>query len=192
MVCLAAHQQCRTTRFAPFTAASPLPSSRPALRSLHRQQQRRAASATTTRTAAAAASNSSSAPPAEADVVVVGAGLAGLNAARTLRKAGLNPVVLEASDGVGGRVRTDKVDGFLLDRGFQIYLTGAVCEGFLLLLLGGDCCVLCVWSLSADAQGNCVSVVVCQWQLELCPTSTPNLTSLAPTLLNEQLSARRT
>lgn len=57
-------------------------------------------------------------------MVVVGAGLAGLNAARTLRKAGLNPVVLEASDGVGGRVRTDKVDGFLLDRGFQIYLTG--------------------------------------------------------------------
>jgi phytoene dehydrogenase-like protein len=35
-------------------------------------------------------------------------------------------VVLEASDGVGGRVRTDKVDGFLLDRGFQIYLTGGI------------------------------------------------------------------
>lgn len=63
-------------------------------------------------------------------MVVVGAGLAGLNAAATLRKAGLSPIVLEASDGVGGRVRTDKVDGFLLDRGFQIYLTGtatAVC-----------------------------------------------------------------
>lgn len=57
-------------------------------------------------------------------MVVVGAGLAGLNAARTLRKAGLSPVILEASDGVGGRVRTDVVDGFLLDRGFQIYLTG--------------------------------------------------------------------
>jgi phytoene dehydrogenase-like protein len=56
--------------------------------------------------------------------VVVGAGLAGLNAARTLRNAGLKPIVVEASDGVGGRVRTDKVDGFLLDRGFQIYLTG--------------------------------------------------------------------
>lgn len=63
-------------------------------------------------------------------MVVVGAGLAGLNAAATLRKAGLSPIVLEASDGVGGRVRTDKVDGFLLDRGFQIYLTGALlCVG---------------------------------------------------------------
>jgi len=50
--------------------------------------------------------------------------LAGLNAAATLGKAGLAPIVLEASDGVGGRVRTDRVDGFLLDRGFQIFLTG--------------------------------------------------------------------
>jgi len=56
--------------------------------------------------------------------VVVGAGLAGLNAAATLSKAGLVPIILEASDGVGGRVRTDNVDGFLLDRGFQIFLTG--------------------------------------------------------------------
>lgn len=61
--------------------------------------------------------------------MVVGAGLAGLNAARTLRKAGLKPIVLEASDGVGGRVRTDNVDGFLLDRGFQIYLTGGQGSG---------------------------------------------------------------
>lgn len=62
--------------------------------------------------------------PSEVDVVVVGAGLAGLNAAVTLQKKGLKPIVLEASDGVGGRTRTDKVDGFLLDRGFQIFLTG--------------------------------------------------------------------
>jgi hypothetical protein len=47
--------------------------------------------------------------PSEADVVVVGAGLAGLAAAIRLQAAGLKPVVLEASDGVGGRVRTDKV-----------------------------------------------------------------------------------
>jgi phytoene dehydrogenase-like protein len=58
-----------------------------------------------------------------AEVVVVGAGLAGLAAARTLQQAGREVVVLEASDDVGGRVRTDRVDGFLLDRGFQVLLT---------------------------------------------------------------------
>ena len=54
------------------------------------------------------------------DVIVVGAGLAGLTAARELRRAGRSVVVLEASDGVGGRVRTDRVDGHLVDRGFQV------------------------------------------------------------------------
>jgi protoporphyrinogen oxidase len=57
------------------------------------------------------------------DVVVVGAGLAGLSAARRLSTAGRQVVVLEASDGVGGRVRTDRVDGFRLDRGFQVFNT---------------------------------------------------------------------
>lgn len=55
------------------------------------------------------------------DVVVVGAGMAGLAAARHLRRNGHSVRVLEASDAVGGRVRTDRVDGFLLDRGFQLY-----------------------------------------------------------------------
>src|SRR5687768_15293865 len=58
-------------------------------------------------------------PPA-ADVVVVGAGLSGLAAAARLQEAGLDAVVVEQSDGVGGRVRTDVVDGFRLDRGFQL------------------------------------------------------------------------
>jgi phytoene dehydrogenase-like protein len=62
--------------------------------------------------------------PERAEVVVIGAGLAGLAAATTLQRAGRQVLVLEASDGVGGRVRTDRVDGYLLDRGFQVLLTG--------------------------------------------------------------------
>lgn len=62
--------------------------------------------------------------PASADVVIVGAGLAGLTAARVLSDAGIDTVVFESSDGVGGRVRSDIVDGFVLDRGFQVLLTG--------------------------------------------------------------------
>lgn len=56
------------------------------------------------------------------DVLVIGAGLAGLACARRLVEAGREVVVLEAGDAVGGRVRTDEVDGFLLDRGFQVLL----------------------------------------------------------------------
>jgi phytoene dehydrogenase-like protein len=56
------------------------------------------------------------------DVLVIGAGLAGLSCARTLRRAGKPVRVLEASDGVGGRARTDVVEGFRLDRGFQVLL----------------------------------------------------------------------
>ncbi len=62
--------------------------------------------------------------PTHSDVVIVGAGLAGLVAARVLEQNGIAPLLLEASDGVGGRVRSDIVDGFILDRGFQVLLTG--------------------------------------------------------------------
>ena len=53
-------------------------------------------------------------------VVVVGAGLAGLSAALTLQDAGIDVTVVESSDRAGGRVATDCVDGYLLDRGFQL------------------------------------------------------------------------
>lgn len=56
-------------------------------------------------------------------VVIVGAGLAGLACARALHQASVPFVVLEGSDRVGGRVATDCVDGFQLDRGFQVLLT---------------------------------------------------------------------
>lgn len=58
---------------------------------------------------------------ARCDIAVVGAGLAGLAAARQVAIHGVDVRVIEAADDVGGRVRTDVVDGFLLDRGFQLY-----------------------------------------------------------------------
>jgi phytoene dehydrogenase-like protein len=58
------------------------------------------------------------------DVVVVGAGLAGLRCARELARGGLDVRLVEAGDAVGGRVRTDIVDGFRIDRGFQVLNDG--------------------------------------------------------------------
>jgi len=55
-------------------------------------------------------------------VIVVGAGLSGLACAGTLARAGRRVLVVEAADRVGGRVATDDVDGFRVDRGFQVYL----------------------------------------------------------------------
>ena len=57
------------------------------------------------------------------DVLIVGAGLAGLSCARRLHQEGVSFQILEASDGVGGRVRTDRLEGFQLDRGFQVFQT---------------------------------------------------------------------
>ena len=58
------------------------------------------------------------------NALIIGAGLAGLACARRLTNAGFTCTVLEASDGIGGRVRTDRVEGFQLDRGFQVFLAG--------------------------------------------------------------------
>ena len=58
--------------------------------------------------------------PARVDAAVLGAGLAGLQCARELVGAGLDVVVLDPADAVGGRVRSEHVDGFTVDRGFQL------------------------------------------------------------------------
>ncbi|MFF1544426.1 NAD(P)/FAD-dependent oxidoreductase [Streptomyces sp. NPDC058291] len=55
------------------------------------------------------------------EVVVIGAGVAGLACAQDLLAAGVAVQVLEASDGVGGRMRSDRVQGFVIDRGFQVF-----------------------------------------------------------------------
>lgn len=57
------------------------------------------------------------------DVIVIGAGLAGLACAADLCREGLSVSLLEASDTPGGRMRTDRHEGFLLDRGFQVFNT---------------------------------------------------------------------
>lgn len=56
-------------------------------------------------------------------VVIIGAGVAGLVVAIELEKAGFKPTLLEASNSVGGRIKTDHIDGYLLDHGFQVLLT---------------------------------------------------------------------
>jgi phytoene dehydrogenase-like protein len=57
------------------------------------------------------------------DVLVIGAGIAGLTAARLIFEQGYSCLLLEASDSVGGRVKTDEYEGFLLDHGFQVLLS---------------------------------------------------------------------
>jgi hypothetical protein len=56
-------------------------------------------------------------------VIIIGAGVAGLTAAIELERAGHRPLLLEADDRPGGRLKTDEYEGFLLDRGFQVLLT---------------------------------------------------------------------
>ena len=61
-------------------------------------------------------------PSSTWDTLVIGAGLSGLSCAVRLHEAGQRVIVLEASDELGGRVRTDRIDSFHLDRGFQVFL----------------------------------------------------------------------
>ncbi len=56
-------------------------------------------------------------------IIIIGAGIAGLTCAKYLKDKGVESLILEAADDVGGRVRTDVVNGFKLDRGFQVLLT---------------------------------------------------------------------
>jgi phytoene dehydrogenase-like protein len=62
--------------------------------------------------------------PSHSDVVIVGGGAAGLAAARQLTAAGTQVLLLESGPRLGGRIVTDTVDGFRLDRGFQVINTG--------------------------------------------------------------------
>lgn len=56
-------------------------------------------------------------------VIIIGSGMSGLASAKELMKSGCNDfLIVDSSDGPGGRVRTDVVDGFLLDRGFQVFI----------------------------------------------------------------------
>jgi protoporphyrinogen/coproporphyrinogen III oxidase len=57
----------------------------------------------------------------DADVIVIGGGIAGLGAAVRLKDRGLEPLVLEAESRVGGRMTTDRVDGFVIDRGVTLF-----------------------------------------------------------------------
>src|SRR5229473_8197013 len=57
----------------------------------------------------------------DADVIVIGGGIAGLGAAVRLKDRGLEPLVLEAESRVGGRMTTDRVNGFVVDRGVTLF-----------------------------------------------------------------------
>ena len=55
---------------------------------------------------------------------IVGAGVSGLIAAKVLEEHGYNPIIIEATERAGGRVKTDVLQGYQLDHGFQVLLTG--------------------------------------------------------------------
>jgi len=61
------------------------------------------------------------------NIAIIGAGVSGLIAAITLEEQGYSPTIYEASDRVGGRVKTDIIDGYQLDHGFQVLLDAYPC-----------------------------------------------------------------
>jgi protoporphyrinogen oxidase len=56
-------------------------------------------------------------------ITIIGAGISGLSVGLHLHREGFSVKIIEASDRAGGRIKTDSVDGFRLDRGFQVLLT---------------------------------------------------------------------
>lgn len=77
-------------------------------------------------------------PPPPPETVIIGAGLSGLACALKLTEAGLSVQLIEQASAPGGRIRTDTVEGFLLDRGFQVYLDAYPTAGRLLDLAALD------------------------------------------------------
>ena len=106
-------QHVRDVATARLTSGLSLLSKRIRSQCMHRRQSRRVHVITL------AAHNGGSTDQA----LVIGAGVAGLSCGLRLHKAGIPFTILESSDGPGGRVRSDKLEGFILDRGFQIFLT---------------------------------------------------------------------
>lgn len=97
----------------------------------------------------------------DADVVVVGGGLTGLRAAYELERGGASVLVVEANDSVGGRVRSTTVDGFILDHGFQVILSG---YPELKSIQGIESLNLATFSSGARIQTNAGCVDLLDWR----------------------------
>jgi len=83
-------------------------------------------------------------------IVIIGAGISGLQAARLLENQGVNYVLIEKSEKIGGRVQTEMVDGYLLDHGFQVLQTAYPevqrsldLKNWIYLILGQV--LMCIW-----------------------------------------------
>jgi phytoene dehydrogenase-like protein len=59
----------------------------------------------------------------DANVIIIGGGISGLACAKNLTSSGIDFLILEADHRLGGRIKSDHVDGFILDHGFQVLQT---------------------------------------------------------------------